>query len=224
MASNKKKANLAAKKAKKQKTILAVCGVLFLVVMVIQGPRMYKLVRGDSGPTAAPYKAFPDAAPTAAPVAISQAGGVVLQDRDQQPEASEGQLVDFELFPSKDPFAQQVTLPDGGESSDSGSGDADKGEAGGDETQQGGEQEESPTSADISVNGSAESVQVGAEFPTADPAFVLVSASKGSVRIGIAGGSLATGSDTVTLQRGKTLTLVNTVDGTEYRLRLVSIS
>jgi hypothetical protein len=229
MATNKK-ANLAAKKAKKQKMILAVCGVLFVVVLVIQGPRILKMVQGGEESTAAPYKAFPNEVLHAgtAQISASPSGKTVLPDRDPQPQASEGQLVDFELFSSKDPFVQQVTIPEDGEArSDSDS--ADTGEpdagAGGEQHEGSGQLEEAaPTSATISVNGTAETVQVGGEFPAADPAFVLVSATQSSVRIGIAGGSLATGDDTVTLRRGKTLTLVNTVDGTEYRLRLTAAS
>jgi hypothetical protein len=225
MATNKK-ANLAAKKAKKQKMILAVCGVLFVVVLVIQGPRILKMVQGGEESTAAPYKAFPElAGRPATPIAVSPSGTTVLPDRDPQPQASEGQLIDFELFSSKDPFVQQVKIPEEGESSGSQSDSADTGEpvAGGEQQEDQAQQEEAaPTSATISVNGTAETVQVGGEFPAADPAFVLVSATRSSVRIGIAGGSLATGDDTVTLRRGKTLTLVNTVDGTEYRLRLAA--
>jgi hypothetical protein len=225
MASNKKKANLAAKKAKKQKMILAVGGVLFVIVLAIQAPKILKLVQGGGESTAAPYKAFPELARGAAtPIAVSPSGTTVLADRDPQPAVSEGQLIDFELFSSKDPFFQQVTIPGDGEAG-SGSDSPDTGEPGG-EDQDEGQQEKvaAPTSASISVNGVAEPVQVGTDFPAADPAFVLVSATKSSVRIGIAGGSLATGDDTVTLRRGKTLTLVNTVDGTEYHLRLVSVS
>jgi hypothetical protein len=236
-----KKATLKAKKARKQKMILAVGGVLFVVVLAIQAPRILKMVHGGGGEsTAAPYKAFPaDALASAgvAEIAVSDSGTMVLPDRDPQPEPAVGQLVDFELFSSKDPFVQQVKVPEGGEpggadTAGSDKADADKPGAGGDqklEEGQGGqdqfqEQEAAPSGAVISINGAADTVQVGGKFPAADPTFVLVSATKSSVRIGIAGGSLATGADTVTLTRGKTLTLVNTIDGTEYRLRLVSTS
>ena len=235
MATNKKKADLKAKKARKQKTILAVVGVLFVVVLAIQAPRILKMVHGGGETTAAPYVAFPNAVvETAAPVAIANSGKMVLPDRDLAPQASEGQLVDFELFSSKDPFVQQVKVPDGSESAGTGAGRAKDPEPNGGDSQAPPEQEQAqggqgepaaaPTAAVISVNGAEDSVQVGGKFPTADPAFVLVSASQTSVRIGIAGGSLATGDKTVTLRRGKTLTLVNTVDGTEYHLRLVSLS
>ena len=45
----------------------------------------------------------------------------------------------------------------------------------------------------------------------------------GSVKIGIAGGSFESGGATVTLQKNKPLTLMNTADGTRYVLRLISI-
>ena len=80
------------------------------------------------------------------------------------------------------------------------------------------------SSASISINGVAETVRVGGEFPKASPLFRLVSIKDGVARIGIAGGSLQDGSETVALRKGKTLTLMNTADGTRYVLKLVSIS
>ena len=232
MASNKKKISLKEQKARKQKKIIAVGGVILLAVVAIQAPRMLKLMRGGEQSTAAPYKAFPDgglAGPTtASPISLATSGRVVLSDSNDAPEASEGQLVDFELFPSKDPFVQQVKPTGEGEADDSGSAKDDKAKSdaeAGDQASGGdGQIEVAPSAAMLSVNGTAERVDVGGKFPANDPAFVLVSASGSSVRIGIAGGSLASGAQTVTLRRGATLTLVNTVDGTEYRLKLLSSS
>jgi hypothetical protein len=231
----KKQTKLSAKKAKKQRIIIAVGGVLLLGILIFQGPKMLKLVHGGSDSTAAPYSALPAgmlATPAAAEVAVTSSGALVLPDRELQAQASEGQLVDFELFSSKDPFVQQVKQQlAGGPSSDLGmTGETGEAQTGGDGVQgqptqdQGQPDEAAPLSAVISVNGTEETVQVGDEFPVADPAFVLVSATISSVKLGIAGGSLATGDHTVTLRRGKLLTLVNTIDGTEYRLRLGSSS
>ena len=64
---------------------------------------------------------------------------------------------------------------------------------------------------------------VGADFPAAAPLFRLVSASKGAVRVAIAGGAFASGDATLTLERGETVTLVNTADGVRYELELVSV-
>jgi len=81
-----------------------------------------------------------------------------------------------------------------------------------------------PSSADISVNGNTESVAVRANFPASNPTFLLVSLTKSSAKVSIAGGSLEGGKQTVTLKKGVSLTLMNTADGTRYVLRLVSVS
>jgi hypothetical protein len=81
-----------------------------------------------------------------------------------------------------------------------------------------------PSSAEISVNGNTESVAVGGQFPASSPTFVLVSLTKGSAKIGIAGGSLEGSKQTVTLKKSVPLTLMNTADGTRYVLRLVSVT
>ena len=60
--------------------------------------------------------------------------------------------------------------------------------------------------------------------PKADPVFTLVSLTATTAKIGIAGGSLESGSQTVTLKKNKPVTLMNTADGTRYVLRLVSTS
>jgi hypothetical protein len=50
-----------------------------------------------------------------------------------------------------------------------------------------------------------------------------VSLTSTTAQIGIAGGSLATGSKTVPLKKGKPVTLMNTADGTRYVLIFVSV-
>lgn len=79
-----------------------------------------------------------------------------------------------------------------------------------------------PSGATISVNGVKESVSVGADFPAAAPLFHLVKLSAKSGKISVAGGTLASGAPTVTLELGKPLTLMNTADGTRYVVILVS--
>jgi hypothetical protein len=75
-------------------------------------------------------------------------------------------------------------------------------------------------SATISVNGVTEKVRVAGTFPKKDPVFRLVSLSENAAKIGIAGGTLTGGSQTVTLTKGEPLTLLNTVDGKRYKLEL----
>ena len=75
----------------------------------------------------------------------------------------------------------------------------------------------------ISVNGVQESVAVKADFPKDEPVFTLVSVSAGSAKIAIAGGALASGAPTLTLEKGTPVTLVNTADGVRYELLLVAV-
>src|SRR5207302_8514321 len=84
-----------------------------------------------------------------------------------------------------------------------------------------------PGSAVISVNGTLFSVAVGTDFPQASstdssivPLFHLVSLSAHTAKISIAGGSYANGAPTVTLTENKPVTLMNTADGTRYKLIL----
>ena len=66
-------------------------------------------------------------------------------------------------------------------------------------------------------------MSVGAGFPSDDPVFKLVSLTSSTAKVSVAGGSLSSGAPTVTLTKGKKVTLMNTADGTRYELVLVSI-
>jgi hypothetical protein len=244
-----KKVTPAQAKAAKQKKIAIGLGILLVGVAAIQGPKMLKMMKGPAAPVAAaPAATTP--APTgtpAAPTAVAPAGSppdagqpAVLASSD-----TAGQLLSFELFESKDPFTQQVdasvqtpsataakpqqTVPATGTTPAS-SGSAVPGAASG----TGATTPATPfapvaepaAATTISVNDVSGPAEVGKEFPTDDPIFMLVStASDGkSVQIGIAGGSYANGEQTITLKLGKPLTLQNTADGTRYELVLETVA
>jgi len=182
-----------------------------------------------------------------ATAAAAAPGGDGLVDADAPPPAQSGQLLAFGLFRTKDPFRQQLEL-----SGDGGSTAAAKPAAAGGATGAAAAKPASPpasggtklaatggagptvrvtspapaavTSAEISVNGASQTVQVGGVFPSSDPFFKLVKLTRKSAQISIAGGSLANGAPTVTLAKGKALTLQNTSDGTRYVLRLLAVS
>lgn len=186
---------------------------------------------------------------TTTPVAVATG----LPDTGASPAAGQGQLVSFERFASKDPFSQQVSASDGstdaaGETTDLGTLPAEPGgAAGGADDRAGGAGTTDgtgdtgftagagtgttttatpvATATTISINGEAEAVAVGADFPAAGPLFTLATLGKDgkSVEIGVAGGKLATGGATVTVTRGKPLTLMNTADGTRYTLVLLAV-
>jgi hypothetical protein len=64
------------------------------------------------------------------------------------------------------------------------------------------------------------SVSVGSDFPAATPLFHLISVTSSTAKISIAGGSYSSGASSVTLRVNKAVTLMNTADGTRYKLIL----
>jgi hypothetical protein len=231
-----KKVDLKAK-AKRQKMIAAGGGVLLIAVLAFQVPRTMKMLSAQPPPPApvavAPGTTAPSD-PSVLPTPGTVGGGAspaasgdgTLVDSDPKPVAADGQLISFGRFSSKDPFVEQIDETQAG-----GGGGSTPAPSSPGVTPGGGVVPVSPTagspgvagSAVISVNGVQETVAAGGEFPKESPVFRLVKVVGGEARIGIAGGALASGSPTVTLRKGKAVTLVNTADGTRYELKLVSV-
>jgi hypothetical protein len=221
-------------KAKRQKIIAAVLGVLLLGVLAYEVPSLMKTMNkkppapvpaATPAPAGAPVAGGPvAAAPVSAPVPSA-----TLSDSDPLAQAGSGQLLSFDRFSSKDPFVQQA------DTTDCGSGAPACTPATPPPAKTKKKQPKptvpttptqpapAPTGARISVNGTSELVAVGKTFPSSDPVFRLVSLTRTTAKIGIAGGSLSTGDATATLTKGKKVTLMNTADGTRYELVLVSV-
>ena len=231
-----KKVDLKAK-AKRQKIMAAGGGVLLLAVLAIQVPRTMAMLNAKPAPpppaAAAPAPGAVPSDPSVLPTPGAVGGGAAstasgdgtLVDSDPVPVAAAGQLISFGRFASKDPFAEQID-----ESTAGGGGGGSTPAPSTGTPAPGGVVPASPAgspgvagSAVISVNGVQETVATGGEFPKDSPVFRLARIVGGEVRIGIAGGALASGSPTVTLRKGKAVTLVNTADGTRYELELVSV-
>ncbi|HYX77221.1 MAG TPA: hypothetical protein VE757_08600 [Gaiellaceae bacterium] len=255
-------------KAKRQKVIAAIGGVLLLGLLAFQVPRTMKMLKQNQGTSSSSSAASsasttPGSTPLAPPgldgsstagasVASATATSVdgVSDPSNPLPPAA-GQLVSFSMFKSKDPFHQQITdcASAAGSGSDSGSGAAASsacatvtkaatkkaakpGAAAGAvvsaksaaTAKASAQAPAKVTKATITVNGVANLVSVGTSFPTASPVFTLVSLTSRAAKIGIAGGSYQNGEATVTLAKGKTVTLMNTADGTRYVLRLVAVA
>jgi hypothetical protein len=220
-------------KAKKQKIVAAVLGVVLVGVLVWQVPGVIALMNKKPAPPA-PAAAVPPATGTpvaGTPVAAVPTGTLVDSDPAAQPGG--GQLVSFDRFASKDPFQQQLGTPTATSAPATGGNTRAPAQSSGSGSGSGSQFTPAPpprpagsalVSARISVNGVAEQVEVGGTFPAQDPVFVLVAVSKTNAKVGISGGSLDTGSRTVTLRKGKKVTLQNTADGAQYELVLVSTS
>ena len=228
-------------KQKKQKIIAGVLGVLFVGVLAFQVPRVMKQLHPSAPPpvhhastTPAPTGATPTlAAPTLAggnqlPAPASSGSSLASSPA---PALQDGQLASFSLFASKDPFAQQISDQKSGGATGSAppasGGSSSPSQAGGSGSGATGGKAPAPGSAVISVNGTLFSVAVGTDFPQASstdssivPLFHLVSLSAHTAKISIAGGSYANGAPTATLTENKPVTLMNTADGTRYKLIL----
>jgi len=241
-------------KAKRQKIIVAVGSVVLLGVLAFQVPRTLKMLHQSNASASSTTTTTSATGTTGATGSIappSLAGGNAtgstsssvssdgINDPDVAPTPQSGQLLAFSRFQSKDPFSQQINL-----NCASGSASGAENCAGtttspakptgtpktgtprvtSPTTSGPSTPAAKPTSAVLSVNGTSETVAVGATFPASNPSFKLVSLTKKTAKIGIAGGSLQSGSQTVTLRKGKSLTLMNTADGTRYVLRLLSVA
>ncbi len=230
-------------KQKKQKIILAVLGVLFLGVLGFQGPRTWKQLHpapvqssssssSSSSSTTTPTAGTPSlAAPTLGgsqtPSATTTPGSPLASS--SVPVVADGQLTSFSLFASKDPFAQQLSEKSGstGSSSSSSGGSTAGSGQGGKSPSSGGASAPTPGTAVISVNGTLYTVTVGSDFPEASatdpsivPLFHLISLTAHTAKISIVGGSYSSGAPAVTLRENKAVTLMNTADGTRYKLIL----
>lgn len=233
-------------KERKQKIVAAVLGVLFLGIMAFQGPKLWKQLHPPSQPVAAPPATTTTTPGTPTLVAPTLGGGQTPSTSgapstgslasNPAPPVSDGQLTSFSRFASKDPFAQQLSegpegTSSGGSSAPSSSGGGSSGNSGdgGGKTSGGGGSASDPTpgTAVISMNGTLYTVAVGTDFPSASetdpsivPIFRLVSLTAHTARISIVGGSYANGTPAVTLRENKPVTLMNTADGTRYKLIL----
>ncbi len=267
----KKQADLLKAKQKKQKIFVAIGLVGLLAAAAIEVPMIMKQSGGGSttapppptettpAPAGTSSLAPPTPATTTATTATAGVGQLV--DTDVPPQQSQDRLVGFSLFPSKDPFVQQIIPPGSAPSTGTTTtttttgqtqpGTAGSGAASGGGTSGGGSSgagssgavvppsagtdpssgstgssgssgtTETAKTVTISVNGKNEEVGKGGTFPASSPTFRLVSFGDDTAQIGIVGGTYATGGQTVTLKKGVPVTLVNTSDGTRYRIVLV---
>jgi hypothetical protein len=231
-------------KAKRQKIVAVVGGVILLGLLAWRVPPMIALMNkkpptSSTSPAAAapaPVAPTPGAPVTPTPGTTGGSGSAELADSDISPAAGPGQLVSFGRFVSKDPFVQQagkrcvdsagvtIVCPTGSASSSKPTKPSKKPEL---ELETPANEQSTPkpsarAGAQISVNGATDGVAIGATFPTVDPVFRLVSVSGKTVKVAIDGGTYASGEATITLTKGQPVTLVNTADGTRYRVVLVS--
>jgi hypothetical protein len=225
-------------KAKRQKIVAAVGGVILVALLVWRVPPMIAMMnkkpptRSTSPAAAAPAPATP--ATPALPATGTAGDSGELADSDISPIAGPGQLVSFGRFVSKDPFVQQsgkrcvdsagvtIACPPATASSSKPKRPIKEPELEVEVPAPKPPKSSARQAAQISVNGATDGVSVGGTFPASDPVFRLVSVSGKTAKIAIDGGSYASGEATITLTKGQPVTLVNTADGTRYRVVLAA--
>lgn len=245
----KNAADTAKEKAAKQKKLVIILGVVLALAMAyavhtmtgMGGSSANKPVAADPNATSTTPSLTPAPAtttPTALPAAPSLGGtapttGTPTTGSSElvsavQPPADPGQLQSFSHFESKDPF--NGSGPGTGTGSGSASPASPTSPTAPSGTASGGSPAPKvppappappPSSAVLSVNGVSESVASGSNFPAASPVFQLLSLTAKAAKISVVGGSYANGAPTLTLQVNKSVTLVNTADGTRYTLVLL---
>jgi hypothetical protein len=240
-------------KAKRQKKIAIIGGVLFVALLAYQVPKTMKMLNAkpltaaDVAGASTTATTTPAAPATGTPASTTPETGVtapapvgspptetgadqLVVNADLSPTPLEGQLASLTQFTTKDPFRQQATsatVPEAGTGTPTPTPTPTSpptgGTTGGSFTPSPTPPGPAPTLATLSVNGVEMAVPVKTDFPSDSPFFTLVSMTTTTVKIGIAGGSLATGANTVLLKKGKPLTLMNTADGTRYVIVFVSV-
>jgi hypothetical protein len=238
----KRPADTLKEKQRKQKIVAAVLGVVFMAVVAFQGPKLWKQLHPAASQATPSYNDRPATTTGTASLAAPTLGGGETPSASSDSSlatstvaVADGQLSSFSRFASKDPFAQQLSEDAGAAASGSGSGSGHAGgrssgggSGGGEVPSSGGGSASAPHpgTAVISVNGTLYSVAVGSDFPSSSsdasvvPLFHLAAATAHSAKVSIAGGSYANGAPTVTLRENKPVTLMNTADGTRYKLIL----
>jgi hypothetical protein len=211
-------------KAKRDKIIAAVAGVVLLGVLAVAIPMTMKQLKSQQAPAAAAATSTPSTTTPVSPASLAAPTGTST--------VGLGQLTSFSRFDSKDPFSQQVDphgvvvligIPKKGRAGGS-AGSSPPGARPISPPPPPRVAPPPPNSAVITVNsGPPQKISVGQDFPLApfDPLFHLAAVGRGAAKIAIAGGSLSDGRATVTLRKGHPLTLQNDADGTQYELRLL---
>lgn len=229
-------------KEKKQKIILGVAGVLLLGLVVIQGPKFMKLMKGSS----------PAATATPASSTTSSTTAVVSTGAHSSLAVSSDKLSSLRFFRAKDPFAPLVSdtaaaapapastpapapaptpapapaptpAPVVTLSPAAASGPLSSGPLFGTvaPVSKGSKSKSLPT-ARIVLNGKPAQIALGKAFPASKPVFRLAGVLPGSISIALANGSLADGSSALKLRDGQSTTLMNTADRHRYTIKLVA--
>jgi hypothetical protein len=217
---------------KRSRTLVIAFSVVFLIVMVVQGPKLLKSMHGGSAPVGGTVAgALPAGVNPTAPTATVSGGSVAV--------VADGHLGNLSRFAFKDPFHALVNVSTGTAATGKSAtktpppppaAKADKptpaaaAAAAVGPTVTFTATKTPPNAAVLKTNGRRQVIFVGDDFPTDNPLFTLVGLGKKNIRIGVLGGSFTSGVPTIKLATGKRLTLANQADGSRYVLQLLRLT
>jgi hypothetical protein len=219
---------------KRARTLAIAFSAVFLIVMIVQVPKLMKAMHGGGVPAgghvagALPAGVNPDLAGATKTI---RSGTVVAA----------GHLGNLSRFALKDPFRALIKDSSGLPGAGGASGGSPSPKSTPKQPAQPKAKKTSPAAtaaavaptvtftatktppnaAVVKTNGRRQIIFVGDAFPAADPLFKLVALGKKNIRIGVLGGSFTSGAPTIKLVKGKRLTLANEADGSHYMVELV---
>ena len=215
---------------KRAKALVIAFSGVFLVVMIIQGPKLLKMLNGGSAPVGGTVAgALPAGVNPTSPTAAAASGSTAAVLAD-------GQLDNLSRFAFKDPFRALVKVPTAPAASSATTGSpatskpnpksspAAAAAAAVAPTVTFTATKTPPNAAVVKTNGRRQVIFVGDDFPSKEPLFKLVALGKKNIRIGVLGGSFTSGAPTIKLAKGKRLTLANKADGSRYVLQLLRLT
>ena len=212
---------------KRSRTLAIAFSVVFLIVIVIQGPKLLKTLHGGAAPTGG-------AVAGALPAGVNPSLRTSTASGSTAAVALDGHLANLSRFPFKDPFRALVKDSAGTTASAGTSGTtpakAEKSSPAAAVAAAVGPTvtftatKVPPNAAVVKTNGRRQIVFIGDAFPTKDPLFKLIALGKKNIRIGVLGGSFTSGLPTIKLAKGKRMTLANKADGSHYVLQLLRLT
>jgi len=208
---SKQRADKQKEKEKREKIILAALAGVLVIVGALELPKMLKKSPASSAAQTTSTAPGVTSGATAAP--DPSAVGALPNPISYQ--AGAGQLNGFSLFSGRDPFGNVPSASSGTTTSSTTTSKKTNSTS----------TTTSPSSyvaAKIAVNGTSEAVLPKGTFPAASPAFVLDSITPTQIQISVNGGSFASGQGKVTIKKGKSVVLVNTVDSIRYVIKYVA--
>jgi len=219
---SKQRADKQKEKEKREKIILVALVAVLVIVGAIELPSMLGGKKASSPSSSVAQTTTPTTSSVANPGGTSTSGESAsiggLPDASRY-QAHAGQLSGFSLFNNGNPFGSATSSSSESTTASSTTASSTTTTSGKTKSTTISTSNTQYAAARISVNGTSEDVTLNATFPSTSPVFVLNSIMAKKIEISVAGGSFSSGQSTVTIKKGRSVVLVNTVDSMRYAIK-----